>query len=405
VQAVAATIAAKPHLSSARVLARSFRACHPGIPFFVLLADEVDGWFDPAAEPFDLVRLESLGLSGVELLRFQYAQQPFSYALTPFLLSHLLDAGARRVLFFKQESLVLDSHAEVLQLLDQHPIVVTPHLTSPLCGADRIGRELNILQSGVFNVGLLGVSATPPARRMLNWWGDRVRDHCLRDVPQGMHYEQRWLDLVLGYFDGVHVLRDSRFNVAHWNLPERRIEIRDGRVFADGRPCGLFRFSGYEPERPERITKYSARLSADNVGAAAAVFDQYRAALRRDGYEQTSRWPYAFAAFDNGVEIPECVRDLARRLGPRMRTFGDPRRTAGTASFFSWLREPVDCHRRPATCLPRLWHWIYQERPDLQSAFPAVLTTDRERFLQWTERFGTLEHRVPAAFVRPYRDR
>jgi hypothetical protein len=50
-----ATIVAKKFLSFARVLAESFHGIHPGIPFFVLLADETDGYFDPASEPFDIV--------------------------------------------------------------------------------------------------------------------------------------------------------------------------------------------------------------------------------------------------------------------------------------------------------------------------------------------------------------
>jgi hypothetical protein len=61
-QVAAATIAARRHLSLARVLATSFRAHHPDIPFFVLLADEVDDYFDPAQEPFDLVRLSDIGI-------------------------------------------------------------------------------------------------------------------------------------------------------------------------------------------------------------------------------------------------------------------------------------------------------------------------------------------------------
>jgi hypothetical protein len=125
----------------------------------------------------------------------------------------------------------------------------------------------------------------------------------------------------------------------------------------------------------------------------------------REGYAETRRWPYAFAAFDNGVEIPEYVRSLARRSGPRMGAFGDPRGTSRDGSFFSWLMEPVDGRSERAARVTRLWHAIYQERPDLQTAYPDVLGTDRERFLGWTETFGTREHRIPAAFVRPYLDR
>ena len=58
----ACTIAAKARLPSARVVATSFAEHHPGVPFFVLLADEVEGCFDPAAEPYELIGLDALAL-------------------------------------------------------------------------------------------------------------------------------------------------------------------------------------------------------------------------------------------------------------------------------------------------------------------------------------------------------
>jgi len=55
--AAAGTIASKRALPFARVLARSFKNHHPDVPFFLLLADEPQGCFDPEHEPFVLRRL------------------------------------------------------------------------------------------------------------------------------------------------------------------------------------------------------------------------------------------------------------------------------------------------------------------------------------------------------------
>src|SRR5687768_10610129 len=103
----ACTIVAKNQFALARVLASSFRAHHPDVPFFVLLADEIDGWFDPERESFETIPLSALDIPDSPRFRFRYAQQPLSYACTPFLLEHLLDRGFERVLFFKQEGMVL----------------------------------------------------------------------------------------------------------------------------------------------------------------------------------------------------------------------------------------------------------------------------------------------------------
>jgi hypothetical protein len=396
---VAGTIVAKPCLSLARVLARSFQAVHPGVPFFVLLADEVGGCFDPATEPFRLVRLDDLDIPAIERFRFHYTQQPLSYAATPYLLAHLLDAGAKRVVFFKQESLVLGDHSSFFDLLARHSIVLTPHLVAPLDGPDRLARELNILQSGIFNAGLLGVADSPATRLFLRWWQDRLHADCRHSVPEGIHYEQRWLDLVPGFFEGVHVLRDPAYNVGHWNLPERAVQVRHGRVFAGDRPCALFRFSGYRPEAPHTPTRYSPRLTWGNIGPARVVFERFRAALDAEGYGETSRWPYAYASFDNGVSIADTVRAIYRQLGDAVAAFGDPLRTAGDGSFFGWLNEPADGETDASRRVTRLWAAIHRARHDLQAAFPDVLGTDRERFLAWTVSYGLREHELTEAFV------
>jgi hypothetical protein len=395
--AAVATIVAKSYLSFARALAESFHRIHPGIPFFVLLADEPDGCFDPSREPFHVVPLSELDIPRLERFRFHYAQQPLSYASTPYLLAHLLKRGFRQLLFVKQESLVLGDLTPLFDLLQKTSIVLTPHLVAPLAGPDRIERELNILQSGTYNVGILGVAATPVAASFLEWWQDRVYAHCRHAVWAGMHYEQRWLDLVPGLFQDVHVLRDPAYNVGHWNLPDRAVTANGDAVLVNGEPCRLFRFSGYDPDCPMSATRYSTRLSLETLGSARTVFDRFRAALERHGYHETKLWPYAYGAFDNGVAVPDVARSLFAETEDEAGRFGDPLRT-GPGSYYEWLSQSVDGEETAAGTVSRLWHAVYRSRADLQRAFPDVHGADREAFLSWTQ-FGIREHGLSDRFL------
>jgi hypothetical protein len=396
--AACGTIVSKSYLSFARVLARSFQQVHPDVPFFVLLADRIDGCFDPAREPFQLIEFDELEIPDRERFRFVHAPQPLSYACTPYFLACLLARGFRRVVFLKQESLVLGDLTPVFRALDTASIVLTPHLETPLEGPDRVARELNILQSGTFNVGLLAVSAADEAKRFLAWWQDRVRGHCRLDVAGGLHYEQRWLDLVPSLFEGVRILRDRTVNVGHWNLPERAVAVRGDVVTVDGEPCRLFRFSGYDPDQPRSMTKYSTRLTFENVGDARFVFERFGAELEREGYHQTRHWPYAFGFFDNGIAVPELARLLYAAHADGWDGWDDPLRT-GPGSFFEWLNAPAaGFPDRPPT-VSRLWHAVYSARSDLQAACPDLQSTDRERFLRWAEEFGVDEYRIPRDFV------
>lgn len=313
----AATIIAKPDLALGRVLATSFHQFHPDIPFYALLADEVDGYFEPATEPFRLVHLNDLGIPELPRFRSHYNRQALTYAATPYLLSHLLRLGYDGVAFFKQESLVVGDLAPILKLLDRHAIVLTPHLLQPLSGAAGIERELTILRSGVYNVGFIGVTARPTAHAFLDWWQARLNEHCRFDVAQGMHYEQRWLDLVPTYFDDVVLVRDPGFNIGHWNLPERQVHFVGETITVDGYPCRFVRFSGYDADYPQAVTRYSYRLSLANVGPAAILFRRYHALLVAAGYHQCKHWPYAYDRFDKGVGITSWARRLYQLFNRR----------------------------------------------------------------------------------------
>jgi hypothetical protein len=388
----AATIAAKSTLASARVVARSFTEHHPGVPFFVLLADEVDGYLDPAEEGYELLLLRDLDIPDAMQFRFGLTAQQVSYAATPYLIGKLIDLGYDRVLFIKQESLVLGELATIAADLPRGGVALTPHLLAPVEGPDAVERELMILLAGVFNAGFVAVAAGGASPGFLNWWQERVYRHCRYAVAEGIHYEQRWLDLSPAYFEGIRVLHDPGLNVGHWNLPDRRVTVANGSVRVGNRPCLLFRFSGYDADRPEAATRYSSRLRTSELGDARIVFERYRTALFEAGWEETHTWPYAYDRFDNGVPIPAVARDIYRRLDDVER-FGNPFDTSGSASFFAWLKEPIEGRRGPS----RFWFGVYEGRPDQQVAIPTVLGRRGAAFRRWTRSSGVTEHAVPEA--------
>lgn len=385
----AATIVAKRHLALARVTARSFRQHHPDVPFFVLLSDELEGRFDPDQEDFKLLTLDTLGKAALLPRCFRYEQLPLSYAVTPDLLLHLLDKF-RQVIFIKQESLVMGRLDSLLQAMQQASIVLTPHLLEPLQGEGHIQRELAVLQAGSYNGGIIGLRDCTSTRNFLAWWRQRMELDCRHDVAAGLHYEQRWLDLVPLLFDDVQLLRDPGCNVGHWHLPEREVRWRDGQLIAGGVPCSLFRFSGFEGAAPNQATRYFGRLALDQLGDAGKVFQYYHERLMAAEHAQCSQWPYAWERFANGVPIPALARELYLSFGEGAQQFGDPF-ASGPGSFFEWLMQPVqaDC---PA--LSRLWHILYLRRADVMAAYPEPFGADLPGLLSWIHTTGWQEFSI-----------
>jgi hypothetical protein len=333
-----ATVVAKNYLSFARVLAQSFFRHHPDVPLFVLLSDEVDGFFDAGTEPFRSLRLADLGIPDLHRVCFRCDRKQLAITSKPYLLSHLLDRGFGSVIFLDPDILILSHLEELFLQVNRHAIVLMPHLLAPLSGEGSVERELNILQSGVYNGGCVGISAGSTARAFLRWWRGRVDAHCRQDVPHGVYYDQRWLDLAPVFFRGLHVFRDPSYNVAHWNLPERVVSMGETSITVDGRPGRFFHFSGFDPGDPHAVTRYSPRLSLSNVGPAAELFRRYRQLLESAGYHETKAWPYAYGSFDNGVVVSDAARKAYRELGDAAGRFGNPFETAAPGSFFHWLR-------------------------------------------------------------------
>jgi hypothetical protein len=374
------TVFAKNYLALARVLAESFSRYHAEVDFFGALADSPDGWFDPAAESFPVIALEDLPVPEPRQMAFRYSRLQISVAAKAYLLQYLLDRGFDAALFLDVDIEVTGDVSDLLDRTTRSAITIVPHLLAPLEGADRAARELNILQSGVFNGGVIGVRESATARRFLAWWQDRLYLDCRHSLQEGLHYDQRWLDLVPSYFDDVGILRDPAYNVAHWNLPERA-----------STPCRLFHFSGYEPDRPHLVTRYSDRLGMTGIGEQATHFIRYQQALEDAGWRESRAWPYAYDRWDNGVRIPGVARRLYGDLGSQVDRFGDPFATT-LGSYFAWLNAAVDGDRG----LTNLLAAVYAQRPDVQAAFPDPRGADLDAFRTWALSAGAAEHAIPA---------
>ena len=291
----ALTIASKSYLSLARVTARSFRQHHPEIPFYLLLTDRCDGFFDPGSEPFELIEAEAMDLPGLDRLASRYSQQALSYALTPHAIRHLLQQGHDGVLFLKQESLVLDRLDPLWDELPHASLMLTPHLLEPSRCPDPVRMELDVLRAGVYNGGVVLASASPQSLCFLDWWARQTETTCEVQLEHGLHYEQRWLDLAPAMLSHCRIIRDPGVNVGHWNLDERAIEMDGTSMTAMGRPCRLFRFSGYDPDVPGRITKYPPLRTLEDYPGAAPAYRHYHRLLMEEGFAQTRHWPYALA--------------------------------------------------------------------------------------------------------------
>ncbi len=330
------TITSRRYLPNARVTAASYRAHNPGVPVYMLLADTDDA---PAAdEPFRTLPLSDLGLPDLPDYAFRYTEMAFSYALTAAAIARVMDLGHSRVLFLKQETLVTGDLSAVFEMLTRHSAALTPHFLSPPQEGGALWQEVNVLRAGTFNGGVAGFSDCPEARAFLAWWAASSRADCRLEVQRGYHYEQRWLDFAPSFLPGLGVIRDPGINVGHWNLPDRALRGDGGALSANGMPLRVIRFSGYDPDQPQSVTRYNRQfLVGQTEDTAQALFARYDAMLREAGWDAAQGLRYGFGAYHDGTPVTDSQRALYRDTPGAADRFGDPFRS-GAGSFQTWAQ-------------------------------------------------------------------
>lgn len=378
---VAGTIVAKNYLAYARAWARSFREHHPDARVVVLLADRLDGSLDTSSEPFELVEAEALGIAAFRSMAFRYDVMELSTAVKPSFLQHLLATGAEDAAFyFDPDIFVLGPIDPALAALERANFALTPHAISPIPVDGRRPTEAAFLVSGTYNLGFLGVRRSGETSRMLAWWRDRLVRGGASAPEKGLFTDQKWVDLVPAFFEGVEVLRDPTLNVAYWNLHERgTISRKAGRYLVSGEPIRFFHFSGIVPGRPSVLSKHQDRFRLEDLPSAGReLFARYHEAIRANGHEQVRRLPYAYGVFEDGDPVAPLLRATFRRGELEGRSWRDPFQV-GPGSFRDWAVRPS----RGRVALPPFARAVWDARPDVRAVYPRAASDQASDFVDW----------------------
>lgn len=394
------TIIAKNYLAHARVLTESFQRHHPDGRCFVLVIDETEGYVDAAQESFVLVRPDQIGLDSWDEMRGAYDVMELSTAVKPWLLRHMLnehDDGSG-IAYMDPDIQVISRMTELEAQLREHALVLTPHVLHGMPRDSRKPSETDILMAGVYNLGFIGLSDRPDAHLMLDWWSERLLTDCHVAPERGLFVDQRWVDFVPGLVSDLHIFRDSAYNVAYWNLPERTLgQNGDGRYLVDGEPLRFYHFSGYSPERRTLLSKHQDRVDLTADETLWRLCDAYGDSLLAAGFEEVRGLPYEHDVLSSGTRLTPTLRALYRaavELGVSTDSLFTP---AGERELMLWLNEPAP----DAPALTRFLFKLWETRPDLQRVYPSVREGDVEGFVGWCVVYGREQVGIPDVLLPP----
>ena len=398
------TIVARNYLPMARVLAESFLAHHPTSSFTTLIMDDPLKQVEDHVEPFSVVRLDAVGLESEELHRMAmiYNVTEFSTAVKPWLLAFLKNLYANdAIVYLDPDICFFDSIEDVAQLALEHSIVLTPHTLSPMAVDDLLPSEQIIMASGTYNLGFIGLG--PGSESFLGWWSSRLRRGAIIDPDRMLFTDQRWVDLVPGYYDTL-ILRDETCNVAYWNLDQRPLDWNGQRYTVNGKPLRFFHFSGYDPDVPHVLSKHmgnSPRILLSDHSAVARICREYSDKLRQAGFGE-ERVDYFYDRLPNGVRIDTHMRRAYRAAlieseKGKENTPPNPFNSNSEEEFLRWLNEPTI----PDSRLTRYLAQVYHDRADLQQAFPQVPGLSTDAYLNFIRYGGKVQLNMPDSLVPP----
>jgi glycosyltransferase involved in cell wall biosynthesis len=358
----------------------------------VLVIDDVYGEVGAGGEPFEVVHVHDLDEESSELNHMAaiYEVTEFATSLKPWLLEHLLDKGASSVLYLDPDVQVFDRLDDLAQAAEQSGIAITPHARAPFPRDNKMTDEKAILAVGVYNLGFIGVGQR--SRPFLAYWKERLRRESRNDTGNMRFVDQRWVDFVPGMFD-CEIVREPRFNVAYWNLHERRLEWTGERYEVEHKPLGFFHFSGYSPASRHVLSRHQVerpRILLSEHPDLARIVNEYGDALEWAGYDDETgpiSAEYGLARAVNGLVLDRHVRKLyLDRLLAWDEGVGDeppdPFDPKGAAALLGWLNSIVPSDVGPSR-LTLYQATLYAYRPELHSEFPDPQGADFGRFQNW----------------------
>ncbi len=297
---IAFTLCSINYLAQAKTLFDSISRTNPGWKFIIGLVDKNDKNVDLSFLDCEMVTVDVLNIPGFDSMVQRYTIVELLTSAKPFYFEWLFDnyPAAGNVVYFDPDIMVFQPLTRLEESLEKFDIVLTPHFTTPI-NDDKLPTELHVMQTGIYNLGFIALKRSDNTMAMLKWWQSRLQEQCLIDLSRGLFVDQLWMNLAPAYFDKVLVEKYPGYNMAHWNLHERRMEKTDGEWYVNGVPLIFYHFSHYSPANPGSIAGHHNRYDFSTRPDLQEIYDRYKESLIHFNYFDLKKIPCHYQIDEN----------------------------------------------------------------------------------------------------------
>ncbi len=226
------TIVSCDYLPFARVLFTSLQRIKQDVRFQVLV---IDGELSAANEPFAIHSPEAMKeyrlFRQIEKKYGHTNKDHFRWALKPIFISYLLENGYSRVIYTDPDIFFTSDYSFLFNKLNKCNILLTPHWPA-IRLPEHEDSLFSVLRGGLFNAGF--VAAGTGGIEGMHWWAEMCHYKMDKQPQLGIFDDQKYLDILPVYFDGVEIIRHKGCNIASWNMDSCKRELINGRLLING---------------------------------------------------------------------------------------------------------------------------------------------------------------------------
>lgn len=273
------TIITSDYFHCALALRDSLCQFNPDLCLHVLITDEAGGvsfnqWDVSNLKIHQINDVCASGLGRDLHAKYHgHSMDRLRWSLKPVFLNYLFAReNVMRAIYVDSDIFFFNPHDFLFLELDSADILLSPHWRSSDPVLDAANFEKNLIE-GLFNGGFIG--ATAKASHILDWWARACLYECVQNRARGLYDDQKYLDMMPVFFEGVKVLRHRGCNVAEWNAVEcRRLADGKGGVLINGvHPVVFIHFT---PWLYRRVLKESDTLLDPYLQKYVAAMRRYK---------------------------------------------------------------------------------------------------------------------------------
>ena len=266
---------------------------HPEIKTFLFLVDDLHDTIDYSFfAPTEVVRVDETIAAEFPRLLERYDIIELNTAVRPPIIRYLQEKfpGTSKLYYLDPDLFIYGKLDAAGQLLETEDIIITPHFLQPVPIDGCIPFENLALNYGTYNMGFFGMNpGSSNSKSFLDWWEQRTSLFGHIDPCSGYFTDQVWLNLAPVFFKKVHTLSHPGYNMAAWNLHERRISSygENGSIrLSSGDDLIVYHFSSWNFKTPGELSWVYNRYNFENRPDLQKLYKDYELALLENGIER-----------------------------------------------------------------------------------------------------------------------